>query len=74
MIAYTFVVVEGCIHEQHMEVQLGTLHYGICCTALRRLICQAKEVGICKVLEHINPEESEREMFTFLYEEFKDKV
>lgn len=74
MIAYAFVITEGCIHTPKMQVQIGTLHYGICCPALRRLIERANNVGLYQVLENISPEESEREMFTFLYEEFKDEI
>lgn len=72
MIAYNFVIVEGCIHKPFMEVQMGTLHIGLDCTILRELISMANEVGVYQVLENISSEG--REIFTFLYEEFKDKL
>lgn len=72
MIAYNFVIVEGCIHTHTMEVQMGTLHIGLDCAVLRELIGMANEVGVYQVLENISSEG--REIFTFLYEEFKDKL
>lgn len=72
MIAYNFVITEDCIHTRTMKVQMGHLHIGLHCPALRELISMANEVGVYQVLENINPEG--REIFAFLYEEFKDKL
>ena len=72
MIALTLVVVEGCIHKPHMVVQLGSEHYGVCCSTLRRIIQAVDKQGLYQVLERVHPEE--REMFKLLYEEFKDEI
>lgn len=72
MIAYNFVIVEGNIHENSMEVQIGTSYIGLDCVVLRKLIIMANKIGVYQVLENINLEG--REIFTFLYEEFKDKL
>lgn len=72
VITYALVVVDGCIHSSHMEVQLGTEHFEICCSALRRLIQRANKIGIYQLLENLNP--NDREMFAMLYEEFRDKI
>ena len=72
MIAYALIITKGCIHEDHMEVRLGTKRFGICCVPLRRLIERADEVGIYVVLENLNPED--HGMFELLYEEFKDLI
>lgn len=73
MIAYRLIITEGDINACHMEVQLGTLRYGICCTALRRLIHKANKTSVYEVIEKIGSEEVDG-MFAFLYEEFKDKI
>ena len=72
VIACNFVIVEGSIDSQTMKVEIGSLHIGLYCPALRELISKANEVGVYQVLENINPEG--REVFAFLYEEFRDKI
>ena len=72
MISLTLVVVQGGIDKPHMEVQLGSEHYGICCPILRKFIQTVSKQGLCQTLEEVAPEE--REMFKLLYEEFKDEI
>lgn len=72
MIALTLVVVQGCIHKPHMVVKLGSEHFGVCCSTLRRFIQAGSKQGLYQILEEVAPEE--REMFKLLYEEFKDEI
>jgi len=72
VIAYALIITKGCIHEDHMEVRLGTKRFGICCVPLRRLIQIANEIGLYLVVGKLGPEDEG--MFELLYEEFKDLI
>ena len=72
MIAYNLIVIEGCIHDEHMVVRLGTQRFGICCFALRHLIEKANKLGLYSLLENLSDEDTR--MFELLYEEFKNEI
>jgi len=74
MIACNIIIVRGCIHTPFMMLQMGTDIVMVECPPLREFIRVANDIGLYQAIELGADAANDREMLTFIYEEFKDAL